>query len=254
MKKSITILAIAGTSAGLFALAPARASAWAGYLIKCVPASGTVSVVDVKPGFNCDQGVRKLSVKAARLDNCQSNPAAAATWDAWAALKFGSKITSTAAATIDQVDIALKAVAMGTCNFSATLGDPDAGASGSGKLTFYTSDGVTKVKGGGAQFIAQVSGTSTSGGFAGLITKGIGLNAEVYITIGIDPGLNPDVYACNTGGACPPAITTPAIKLNLKTQTSGNELVIGHPLAAECEAASAPYHCCTGEGTGTCSL
>lgn len=255
-KKSITVLAIAGACAGLFALAPSRANAWSGNLIKCSPSGGVESIVTVSPGFDCTETKNKLGVGFALLDGC--TPSATAPWDAWAAAKFGSTISSTNAATIKAISISLKALAMGTCNFSATLTDADAGAGGSGKFALYSdAAGTTKVKGGKGAYLAQVTGGmisgNLSGGFSGLVTKGFGLNGEIFITIGIDPTANTGILDCNTGAACPPDPTgAPITALHMKT-VAGNEVVIGFPLSTECEDKSIPYHCCEAAGAG-CTL
>ena len=249
MKKSIAVLAIAG--AGLFALAPAPASAWSGNLVVCSPSAGLKSDVTINKGFSCAESLNKLAVKNAVLDGCVAN--AGAPWADWAAGKFGSKISATDAGTISKISISLKAIAFGTCNFSGTLAGSDAGASGAGSFTLLASDGVTKVKGGKGKFLSGVTGASTSAGLQGIVTKGFGTNAEIYITIGIDPVGNDDIFACNTGFRCPPDIAAPVTVLHLNTQASGNQVRIGFPLLAECDGPGTPYQCCEGVGTGHCT-
>ncbi len=247
-KRSIGVLAIAGVSAALFVLAPSRASAFNGNLVVCNPSPGHKTAVAIKKGFTCEETLNTLTIKGALMDNCTAN--ASAPWGIWATGKFGSKIAAADAATATGLTISLKAIAFGTCNFS---GSPDdTGASGAGSFALLNTAGK-KVKNGGGAFVAHVVGAGTNAGMSGIVTKGFGLNAEIYVTIGIDTGdpVNSELLACNLGGACPPELAAPATVLDIVTVT-GNVAVIGYPLTSECTDVMAPYTCCTGAGTGNC--
>jgi hypothetical protein len=260
--KSMRVLALAGLGAGVFALAPSPASAFHGNLIHCTPTAGVGTVVTLKKGLTCTDATNKIQVKATgktgnQFDGCVAN--AAAPWDAWAAGKFGSKISGAAAATITKADVTIKAVTFGSCNFS---GDPDsATASGAGKIAFYDSGG-NKVKGGKGSMYVRVAGDvpSQSAVAIGLMTKGIGVGAGVTTQVGINLAgstlcgatpCNGIILGCNTGAFCPPDVPAPVEFLDLITDAN-SKLDISIQDNADCVNAGDPYPCCTGPGAGGC--
>ena len=257
-KKMIRVLAIAGASAGIFALAPSLASAFNGNLVRCTPTAGISSNVFLKPGLTCTDTLQKIQVSTTiklgnPLDGCVAN--VAAPWNAWATGKVGSKISAADAALIAKADVVIKAATFGSCNFS---GDPvSSSAAGAGKFAFYDIGG-NPVSGGKGSFFARVAGDlpTISVLALGLVTKGFGAGAAIQIKSGIDLAnpVNALILGCNTGAICPPNVfpPTPPITTLALTTVLGSNLSIDIPDNANCTGPDAPIHCCTGVGTGTC--
>jgi hypothetical protein len=232
-KKCIKAVAVA---AAIF-LIPSLARAFTGNLITCNNSAGKVISVTLKPGLNCPPAIfNKLSLKTklkdgTQIDGCAANPLAP--WGTWAnpdanGKKWQKKPISVAnAVSITQADVALKGVAYGTCN----LASPDpagATASGSLKITFYDALGAKIAKGQayvtvGADLLTQAAQAT------GVMTKGLAVGANISVSIGIDitDPVNGPTLACNTGGACPPALPGPITALNLKSAV-GNQLLIDY--------------------------
>jgi hypothetical protein len=232
-KKGMRVLAVAGA----VLLAPSLAHAFTGNLITCNNSAGKSVSVSLKPGLNCPPAVfNKIALKTKLADGTQIDGCAAVNdpvWTTWASPDANGKVwqkkpTSTAnALTISQADVALKAVAYGSCN----LASPDpagATASGSLKLTLY--DGIgTKVAKGAAYVTVGADLGTQSAQATGVMTKGLAVGATISVSIGIDitDPVNGPLLACNTGGACPPALPGPITAFNLKSQV-GNQLTIDY--------------------------
>ncbi len=128
----------------------------------------------------------------------------------------------------------------------------------------HAADGVTKIKGGGAQFLTRVSGDlpTFSALALGVISKGIGVGALIEVQIGINvAGTTPCgpttcnglILGCNTGAQCPaPPLPAPVTALDLITNPN-SYIEIAIPDNADCTGLNTPLRCCTGAGTGTCS-
>jgi len=230
--KSMRILATAGL---LAAVTAGPASAWSGDLVRCLPTPGQTVDVSFKKGLSCKDSLNKLGITLKfdpavtgnqPLNNCVANTAAP--WDAWAAGKWG-KMSSTDAATISKATLKLKGSTFGSCNFGGS--DTSAGANGAGAITFLTAGG-DKVKGASLKFFGTVAGDAAtySASAIGLVTKGLGLGADIDINVGLNIGApeNGLILACNTGGICTdpndpndPANATPITVLKLITGPSG---------------------------------
>jgi len=234
--------------AGALAFAPAMAHAFTGMLISCDPADGVAADATLKPGLSCDSAVNKITIKKVIYDGCTAN--GAAPWNDWSTAKYPTKkINSAAAATIVATQIDVKAKTFGTCNFSGSTNSFE--ASGAAKLAYLNSDG--KKVGKSSAYVTVGGDLATQSAAAhGLITKGDLAGASVAILVGIDLGNpnNANVLGCNLGAVCPPPIP-PSTTLSLLTAAS-SYLKVGIPDDSDCTAASDPWACCTGAGTGNC--
>jgi hypothetical protein len=205
--KSMRILATAGL---LAAVTAGPASAWSGDLVRCLPTAGQAVDVTFKKGLSCKDSLNKLAITLKAdpespglnqpLDNCVAN--SAAPWNAWVAGKWG-KMSAADAATISTASLKLKGSTFGSCNFSGS--DTSAGANGAGSITFSNAIGE-KVKGASLKFFGTVAGDAAtySASAIGLVTKGLGLGADIDINVGLNIGApeNGVLLACNTGGVC----------------------------------------------------
>lgn len=231
--KSMRILATAGL---LAAVGAAPAFGWSGELIQCTATPGTPIDVSFKGGLTCKDKLNKVGIKTKAangvgnangpIDGCVANPAAP--WDFWAAGKLG-KTTAADAATIAIGEVSIKGQTFGSCNFSGS--DVSGGASGAGAVTFFASDGATKVKGAKLKFFGTISGdvATFSALTEGLVTKGLGIGGDITISIGLDLAApeNGLILSCNTGGVCgdpndpnDPANATPISVLKVVTAGS----------------------------------
>jgi len=269
-KRDVLSLLVAGfATAGLFASTAAPAHAFHGTLINCSPTAGIAIPAAFSPGLTCADAANKIKVAATarsgnQLDQCTANNLAP--WDSWAANKYGSKISGAAAASISKVDVVIKGSSIGSCNLAGDYGSVI--ASGAGKLTFYDSTGLNKVKGGKGAFYARIAGDALSASAVarGIMTKGIAVGAQIEIVFGIDPsgttqcgayGCNGLIFACNIGYLCPPDSFSsgeahPITTLDLRTDAY-SKVIIYLPNNADCTGPGTPYFCCTDVGTGTCS-
>jgi hypothetical protein len=252
MKKSITVLAVAGA----FAFVPSFASAFSGTYVECIPTAGVKALVTVKKGFDCTEKANKLQLSigaktANGFDNCDA-VSGGAPWDVWAAGKFGSKITQANAALIDSVDLKAKGSAFGSCNLSGSVNS--GGASMGGKYAFIAANG-DKVKGGKGKFGSRVGADlpSQSAALNGVVTKGFGQGGVIRILAGLDAAApeNSDLVACNLGFLCPPDPNQPIGSIALITNAA-SVFRIGSPVNSDCLGINDPWDCCTGAAAGSC--
>ncbi len=248
IKKNVLVLSAA---AGLFAFAPA-AHAFHGNLVTCTAAPGVTGVSTISPGFSCVDAVHKIGVatsikKGTNFTCTQANAQnAGAPWGTWASVKWDK----TGAVTITQADVTLKAIAYGSCNFSAPVTDPAAGANGAGAITFYNAG----AKVGSSSYSGQVVGdaASFSAKTVGVITKGTGIGAAVIIQSGLD-GTDPNTaaaIACTAGSVCgsnpnpyaPKGMASCAGKVTDPTCCDSGCIGAGNPKA-----------CCSGPQAGLCT-
>lgn len=251
---------------GVVALVSQGAQAYTGPIMTCVPtgaALGQTVVATFKPGLTCAATNAKLGVtvsaKAANQLNGCSTIVPAATWTEWATAKVASKITATDAASITNVDVSLKGVTYGSCNFAGSTTTLSANAAG--KLTFYAG-AATKVKGGAAQFYGRVAGDGLtfSAATLGIITKGFAQGSKIAIQLPIN-GLDPAnaLWGFCNGAALPADCSNtdpfanpanlPLTALNLITTTNTYlEIFSGKP--SDCTGAGVPLKCCTAAGAG----
>ncbi len=248
IKRNILVLSAA---AGLFAFAPA-AHAFHGNLVKCTAAPGITGVATISPGFTCTDAVHKIgvatSIKKGTNFTCTEatpqNPAAP--WATWASVKWDK----TGAVTITAADVALKAIAYGSCNFGAPVTDPAAGANGAGSVTFY--NGTTKVA--SSSYFGHVAGDAAtfSAKTEGVVTKGMGIGATIIVQSVLD-GTDPNTaaaFACTAGSLCgsnpnpyaPKGMASCAGKVTDPTCCDSGCIAAGNPKA-----------CCSGPGAGLCT-
>ena len=270
-KKSLYAILV---GAGVFALAPMPASAFHGNLIRCTPSLGKTTVTSLKPGLSCTDALSKIAVSAkaksgTQIDGCVGN--AGAPWAIWQAGKI-QKISAGDAAAANAVDVSIKGLTFGSCNF---VGDANSyTAYGSGKFQLF--NGGTKLKGGGGAVFARVAGdTATTSALAiGVVTKGYGVGAAFETQIGLNLAggtkccgkKNPTctdtcnglILACNTGAICgggpdpfDPNVDSPVTTLDLINIPSSHfDISIGSN--DDCTGPGAPIKCCTGLSAGTC--
>ncbi len=265
IKKSLYAILVA---AGVFTLTPLPASAFHGNLLRCTPALGHKSAANFKPGLTCQDAKNKVSVgltgkAGTQVDSCVGN--AGAPWTAWEDGKI-QKISAADVATINALDISIKGLTFGSCNFTGDANSYTAYASGK----FQAFNGGTKIKGGGGAVFSRVAGdTATTSAVAlGVVTKGFGVGALIETQIGLDLAgttvcgattCNNLILACNTGAICPPDVfdpnahsgDTPVTTLDLITIPSSH-LSIDLPSNDDCTGAGTPIKCCTGVSAGTC--
>ena len=178
-------------------------------VITCDPTDGLASVVAVKPAMvnnvTPDAPIG-LALKAV-LDGCVANTAQLT---AWAPTKLGGTPNG---ALIAKAEIALKAKGFGTCNFAAPT--PNAyPAQGTLKIKWLDAAGTTAPKAKTDAYV-EVSGdlATISASAKGIVTKGVGVGAEIKTLIGFDLAnpINGPVLTCNTGPYAGPSITQIAV-------------------------------------------
>lgn len=256
-------------AAGLFALAPAPASAFHGNLLRCAPTLGKTATVSLKPGLTCTDAKNKIAVALSaktgnQVDNCTGN--AGAPWLAWQTGGIQKVAAGDISGPGKGLDIALKGLTFGSCNFT---GDPNSyTAYAAGKFQVFS--GANKVKGGGGAVFARVAGdtATTSADALGIVTKGFGAGTLLETQIGLNLAgttacgattCNNLILACNTGAICPPDVFDPNAHTGDTAVTTldlisipSSHVDISIPSNDDCTAAGAPIKCCTGLSTGTC--
>ena len=271
-KKSLYAVLVA---AGTFAWAPTPASAFHGNLVRCTPTLGNTATVSLKPGLNCTDAKDKIALalvakKGTGIDNCVGN--AGAPWAEWQTGGI-QKISAGDATAVNKMDISLKGLTFGSCNFTGDANSYTAYAAGK----FQLFNGGTKVKGGGGALFARVAGVAatTSANALGIVTKGYGAGAAIEAQTGLNlagptlccgkknPGCtdtcNGLILACNTGAICgggpdpfDPNNDSPITTLDIINIPSSHTS-IDLPSNADCTGPAAPITCCTGNTAGSCS-
>lgn len=212
-------------AAGMIALAPAVKAQT--NIVTCNPATASTiaylgdsceGAADAASPTGCDAdgvagglpvaapAVTKIELEA-NMSGCTSNAAKITAWDLVgeeASKVTGIKLGAGAGLiAIDNVDIKIKAISFGTCNFSVPAANAYS-AHGKGSLKWFNAggDGVGK-----STFYGHVAGDigTYSATDDGIVTKGFGIGSEIHASVGFDLAAvgNTPILGCNTGA--PPA-------------------------------------------------
>jgi len=203
-----------------------------GAVVFCTPTAGAVPILKVSPAALPPPANGKYGFKLkTTIDGCVAD---AATLNAWVPSNYGTADGGL----IAQAELQLSVAGYGNCGFGVLSGNPAAYlATGTMKLKWLDAAGDTIKSAKPTSAYVRISGITGSGdGFFaignGVVTKGLGVGANVNLTIPIEMNLA-DPFAdpwalCLIGGSTFPGLppATPLTQLSLKARPS---VSIGFP-------------------------